>query len=931
MHFTLTNFETKIHRYFGSIASVASFGIAFLIVISWFFSTGTWFTTDPSVKFNTALCIAVSSIGLFFLNQKKPSFTAQTVVIICSLFILVVSGITLLEYILQWNSGIDQLFWKDTHQSGYPGRMSVTTAILFILLCIVHLLIRKKRFQLVAQIILILGLVLLVLVFLIIVSQIKKENLSVFKASSLHTSLAFILLYLGSFFSYPLSHLHFSFEKRMAGSFSFSILLLTLVYFSIRKTNQRFLQTSQVVEHTHEVLLKAEQAGAKVTEMQNSVRGYFITGDIKYIQAFELASDSTLSYVKQLETIFLENVDQKHPIDSLSKLIEHYIHTRKQILITTHPHQVLDSNIQLATDEGRKLTFQISGLISAIQQGESQLLSKRSKENEESVQNASRVVSLFQIVIALLMIFVFVVMFRNGRKRKKAEQHIIQLNKELEKRVEEKTKEVIDREKHYRFLMENMQEGIQVISYDWRFLFVNNAVIFQSKRNNEELVGYTLMEKYPGIEQTELFKVLQRCMKDRTTAHVENEFFFPDNTSGWFELSIQPVPEGLFILSTDISERKEYIERLKVKQSQLANAQKIAKLARWEWNINENKLTPFSELFELLDLPLKDTVYMDEFVQIVCKEQSEHFQREVYVALDNISKLNTEFLICLQDQQDRYMHIVAEVFCNPEGIPIKYVGTIQDITELKRSEAMLKQLNLNLERRAYELKTSNAELERFAFVASHDLQEPLRMVSSFLGLLESESSERLDAASKEYIRYAVDGAERMKKLIHALLEYSRLDVVKENAVEVDLNQVIKNVRAFLKFSIEDSGAMIEAGSLPIVNGLESQLQQVFQNLISNALKYHNHNKPEINIGAKEKGSFWEFHVSDNGIGIDPKYFDKIFIIFQRLHDKNEYSGTGIGLAICKKIIEKHGGQIWLHSEVGKGSTFYFTLPKALSN
>jgi PAS domain S-box-containing protein len=930
MHIALTPFKTKFYRNIGSLTAILSFTIAVLIIISWFFTSGTWFSTDPSVKFNTALCLALSAISLFYLGQQKVTVIGKVLVISCSLFVLLISGLTVLEYIFQWNLGIDQLFWKDTH-APYPGRMSVTTAVLFVLLCLVHLVIRKKRWHLIIQIILIIGFVLLAILFLIIFSQVNKDNISVFKASSLHTSFVFILLYLGSFFSYPLSYLHFSFEKRMAASFSFSILLLALVYFSLKKTNQRFLQTSRVVDHTHEVLLKAEQTSAKVTEMQNSIRGYFITGDPNFVDLFQKASDSTTSFVKQLQKISLENGDQKHQIDSLDKLIEHFIQTRKQILATTHPQQVFDSTIYFTTEEGRSLTTRIGELISTIQKSEALLLSKRNQENEVSIQNASRVVSLFQMVIALLMFFAFIVMFRNGRKRKKAEQHIILLNKELEKRVEEKTREVIEREKQYRFLMENMQEGIQVISTDWRFLFVNNAVIQQSKRQNEDLVGYTLMEKYPGIEETELFRVLQRCMKEQTSAHIENEFCFPDHTSGWFELSIQPVPEGLFILSMDISERKEYMERLKKKQSQLANAQKIAKLARWEWNVRENSLAYCNELFDLLDLPNQQILSIEDFVQLICFEQKDQFRREMAVALDNGSNLNSEFQICPEGAEPRYMHIVAELFCNPEGEPIDYVGTIQDITELKRSEAMLRQLNLNLEKRALELKASNAELERFAFVASHDLQEPLRMVSSFLGLLETETAEILDSTAKEYIHYAVDGAERMKKLIHALLDYSRLEVLKENATNVDLNQVIHNVQSFLKLSIQDSGSRMEVAPLPMVMGIESQLQQVFQNLISNAIKYYNHKNPEISIGVKEKGNYWQFFVSDNGIGIDSKYFDKIFIIFQRLHDKNEYSGTGIGLAICKKVIENHGGKIWLDSEVDKGTTFYFTLPKTYNN
>lgn len=242
------------------------------------------------------------------------------------------------------------------------------------------------------------------------------------------------------------------------------------------------------------------------------------------------------------------------------------------------------------------------------------------------------------------------------------------------------------------------------------------------------------------------------------------------------------------------------------------------------------------------------------------------------------------------------------------------------ITEKMKAQESLRKLNA-------QLLESNKELEQFAYVASHDLQEPLRMVSSFLQLLEKKYKEHLDDAARQYIHFAVDGSERMKVLINDLLKFSRVGTATTESGEVNCNEIVENIVKIYAETIKETGAEIAVSPLPVVNGNKTQIEQLFQNLIGNAIKYRGKEAPRIFIGCKEgEEGKWKFHVKDNGIGIESKFFEKVFVIFQRLHGKNEYSGTGIGLAICKKIVERHGGKIWIESEIGKGATFYFTLP-----
>jgi len=244
-------------------------------------------------------------------------------------------------------------------------------------------------------------------------------------------------------------------------------------------------------------------------------------------------------------------------------------------------------------------------------------------------------------------------------------------------------------------------------------------------------------------------------------------------------------------------------------------------------------------------------------------------------------------------------------------------------------------LNTELEERKIaqrELARSNAELEQFAYVASHDLQEPLRMVASFTQLLAKRYRTKLDADADEFIGFAVDGARRMQLLLNDLLAYSRVGTRGKLFEPTDCNEVLQEALANLTAAIEESDAAVNAGPLPKVAGDEVQLLQLFQNLISNALKFHNPGQPpQIRISAQREGSNWVFTVRDNGIGIAPEHQDRIFLIFQRLHQRHEYPGTGIGLALCKKIVERHGGRLWVESAPGPGSTFYFTIPATAGN
>jgi PAS domain S-box-containing protein len=260
------------------------------------------------------------------------------------------------------------------------------------------------------------------------------------------------------------------------------------------------------------------------------------------------------------------------------------------------------------------------------------------------------------------------------------------------------------------------------------------------------------------------------------------------------------------------------------------------------------------------------------------------------------------------------MEIPVEIGLNPietdEGLFV--LASIVDIGPRKQAEE--------------ELRRSNEELERFAYVASHDLQEPLRTVTSFLQLLAKRYQDRLDQNATEYIDFAVGGAARMQRLIEDLLAFSRLGTRGGAFVPVDAGAVLDDALQGLRVAIDESQAEVTREALPTVNADPVQLGQLLANLVGNALKFRGAGPPRVHVAAGRAGRFWLFTVRDNGIGIERQYFDRIFVIFQRLHARDEYPGTGIGLALCKKIVERHGGRIWVESTPGGGATFFFTIP-----
>ena len=471
-------------------------------------------------------------------------------------------------------------------------------------------------------------------------------------------------------------------------------------------------------------------------------------------------------------------------------------------------------------------------------------------------------------------------------------------------------------------------------AWDWRM--ATDEMVWNDEYYR--MLGYQLNEVTPSFEawldrvhpedRTAMNSSFTRCMEQGGDFVHEFRVLWPDGTVRWldimgyFERDDRGHPTRSYGVMIDLTERKMAEEALRESEQRLRLHFNNSPLAVVEWDADFTVTRWAGEaerMFgwkaeEVIGKTIMDLnlVYPEDIpiVEVTMTELTNRLSDKVASSNRNITK-DGRLIECMW-----YNSVLMDENRNMVSV----LSLVLDNTARVEAEK-------ELIRNAEELKRSNAELQQFAYVASHDLQEPLRMVTMFLSLLKDRYRDQLDERAKGYVDYAVDGAERMRQLVNDLLEYSRVETKGRRFSEVDMNVVATEVKDELMVAIDEVGAEVRIDPLPMVFADGSQMKQLLSNLISNAIKFRDGRRPVVEMSARGRSGAWVFAVKDNGIGIDPRFKDKLFLMFQRLHTRDEYPGTGIGLAIAKKIVERHGGQIWVESDGKSGSTFFFTLPK----
>ena len=476
-------------------------------------------------------------------------------------------------------------------------------------------------------------------------------------------------------------------------------------------------------------------------------------------------------------------------------------------------------------------------------------------------------------------------------------------------------------EEKLRGIMEATHESIWLFNSEGIILHANETALCRVGMTAEEIIGKPFMDSVPpevaDIRMKRLHEVVETARPVEFEDQLDGMYFLHNF---YPILGITGQVTAVASYSRDITERKRSDEVIKAAREKLNMALENANVGLWEWNLNTSEVIfdeRMGKMFRLTPGIFGNTYA--EFENLINEEDIPHLQKAINYSLINDIQLETIFRPKSENGKTRYFSTRALVNKDKEGKPCGLIGVCFDVTGLREgSEKLVLKLN-------DELLRSNKELQSFAYVASHDLQEPLRMVASFTQLLSQRYKDKLDRDAQDFIRFAVDGASRMQDLINGLLDYSRIQTKGKEFSEVDMNQVMEEVNINLSLKRKEKNIQLSIDQLPVVIADEGQMVQLMQNLVGNAVKFSK-NDSCVTISSNHDTQNCVISIKDEGIGIDSQYFERIFQMYQRLVPRDEYEGTGIGLAICKRIVERHGGKIWVESEVEKGSTFYFSLP-----
>lgn len=468
------------------------------------------------------------------------------------------------------------------------------------------------------------------------------------------------------------------------------------------------------------------------------------------------------------------------------------------------------------------------------------------------------------------------------------------------------------------------------------FNYVNNGALINLGYSEQEIKLLTPIDLKSGLSEADFRQLSDPLIlkeKEKVVFMADHER--KDGSAYPVEVHLQLVTDGgdakFLAVVLDITERLEAEQNILKANERFERVTEATNDAIWDWDIVNHSFyrSKAIENFFGKDV-LKHMKVKDFWKDSFHSEDLARVQNSLDEAISNpsIYRWESEYRILNDCGEIVYVIDRGIIVRNEDGKAIRMVGAMTDITEQKQFELQLSELNITLQQHSSDLERSNEELEQFAFIASHDLQEPLRMISSFMDLLKSKYEDNLDEKALKYIHFATDGAKRMKQIILDLLDFSRAGKLNEELVSIDLNQILEEYKMLRRKIIEEKNVSILSDELPIIKSFKAPLVQTIHCLLDNAIKYSKLDvTPQIEIRISENEVEWIVQVKDNGIGIDNYFFDKIFIIFQRLHDKDQYGGTGIGLSIAKKNIESCNGRIWVKSIVNEGSEFYFTINK----
>ncbi|MEH1922568.1 sensor histidine kinase [Nostoc sp.] len=742
-------------------------------------------------------------------------------------------------------------------------------------------------------------------------------------------------------------------EKLVPGGFSLALLLLcgvgTASYLSI----QRLTEEKRWVFHTHQVIEALDHTHIGLSNAEGARSSYILTKNTVYRKIYQGEKQKVYEVLKVIRQLSSDNPSQQRRLDTLESLIAQKFSLLEQS-IDLVGQVSLDQSTQIAIADR---SIEIREQLEAMHNQEKTLLQQRIAITDDLFRQVLIVVGLGYVLSFLLLIVVYLLLQKQIRLNQALSQEAIHLEQQGAKA------KLAD-------ILETITDAFVALDRNSSCTYINQRAGQIFNYHPADLIGKNIWEVFPEAVEYQFYHAYFQALAEQQVIQMQ-EFYPPFER--WFEYCMYPSPEGVSVFFQDITRQK--FAEIALEENERRYRSLVVATSQAVW-IADTKGMPkdFSSWIALTgqsDAQIEGWGWLDA-IHPEDRELSELLWTQ---ALKTKNPYFSEHRLRVADGSYRFFAARAVPVLDANDKIQEWVGTHTDITEQQialrdrnLAQMALQKANEELEIKVQvrtaelqklneELKRSNQELEQFAYVASHDLQEPLRAVTGYTQLLENEYQDHLDDSAQEYFGYIIDGAKRMQQLIQDLLVYSRVGTRGQEFVLVDCNTALNLALNNLHIAIAQSKAIITHEPLPKLYADKTQMVQLFQNLISNAIKFCRKEPPQIHIGAilREAGevgetggageaeekpnsplptphsplptphSEWLIWVQDNGIGIKPQYLERIFEVFRRLHTRREFSGTGIGLAICKKIVERHGGRIWAESEPGVGTVFYLTL------
>jgi PAS domain S-box-containing protein len=915
-------------------ASLVVAGVGLTVLMGWLLNISPLKNILPdaaSMKFNTALCFLLCGTSLWFLQKEEIRQREKRIGQILAMATIVIGIFTLSEYIFNWELGIDQFFVQDpgTPLNEFPGRMSQITAIGFILGGFALILIGSIFSQFLSTSVGVLSLLALIGYLFDFRSLYQLPG---YGSVALHTAVTFLVLSLAILAARPALGIMNLVASNQEGGRTLRLFLPSSILLTIfigwlihqgqrlgvvdSQNSEALLIISLVLIYSPLIFFHASRINQAERQVDRLNRLYATLSQVN--QAIVHAKDRETLYRTVCEAVV--HAGRFHLgwiglLDAETGVIEPVAMKGT----ATEPLRSLKINVNDTPFSEGLLGLAVRSQMS-VTSDDIQTDSRMKHWREESRKQGFRSAAAIPIrhrdeVIGVLSLYA-------GQPGFFQNEEEIRLLTEIGGDVSFAldTLEAENARSHLAAIIESSNDAIVTKDLDGIITSWNLGAEKVFGYTANEIIGQPILRLIPPDRVEEEEMILNQIKQDQLVGHFETVRQKKDGELMDVSITVSPVKDkngtviGASKIARDITERILAEERFRLAIESAPNAIVMVDREGRIVLINSRAENDFRYTREELMRKNVDALVPERF-----RENHVSFRAGFYEQPQlRPMGVGRELYGLRKDQTEFPVEIGLAPIKMKQGVLV--MATIVDITERKRTEAELKHT-------VEDLKRSNADLEQFAYVASHDLQEPLRTITGMVQLLQKRYQGNLDARADEYIGFTVEAATRMQALINGLLEFSRVDRQGKPIEEVNMKDVVQAATKSLSKTIHEKNAIITCEDLPTVQVDSLQMARLFQNLIGNAIKFRSERQPKIHISATALEDKWHFSVRDNGIGIEPQYFERIFVIFQRLHTRTEYPGTGIGLSLCKKIVERHGGQIWVESESGAGTTFHFTIPK----